>query len=219
MSKTTTPLGRRERKKLETRRSLRDNALRLFAEKGFERTTIEDITEAADVAQRTFFLHFASKEDVLLADSRERGIAFEEALAAQPAGASSLESIRGALHALMGGENIDREELMLRARLMEEAPSVLARNLEQYTAFEDLISRDAARRMGQDHYRDLYPTLLGAATMTALRVAIAVWYRQGGQGDLAQFVDDALLQLEKGLAEPCTRPLSTTTTTTNGTLR
>ncbi len=102
MSDVTT-LGRRERKKLETRRSLRDNALRLFAEQGFDRTTIEDITEAADVAQRTFFLHFASKEDVLLADARERGAAFEAALAAQPADASPLASVRGALHALMGG--------------------------------------------------------------------------------------------------------------------
>ena len=197
-----TQLGRRERKKLETRRSLRDNALRLFAEKGFERTTIEDITEAADVAQRTFFLHFASKEDVLLADARARGAAFEAALSAQPPDASPLESVRGALHALLGGDDIDYEELMLRARLMEEAPSVLARNLEQYTAFEDLISRDAAARLGHDHYRDLYPVLLGAATMTALRVAIAVWYRQGGEGDLAQFVDDSLVQLQVGLADP-----------------
>lgn len=201
MSDVTT-LGRRERKKLETRRSLRDNALRLFADQGFDRTTIEDITEAADVAQRTFFLHFSSKEDVLLADARERGAAFAAALADQPTDATPLESVRGAMHALMGGEDIDLGELMLRARLMEEAPSVLARNLEQYTAFEDLISRDAAARLGQDHYRDTYPVLLGAATMTALRVAIAVWYRQGGEGDLARFVDKALLQLEVGLADP-----------------
>jgi AcrR family transcriptional regulator len=195
-------IGRRERKKLETRRSLRDNALRLFAEKGFDRTTIEDITEAADVAQRTFFLHFASKEDVLLADARERGAAFETALAEQPAAATPLESVRGALHALLGGADIGHEELMLRARLMEEAPSVLARNLEQYTAFEDLISRDAAARLGQDPHRDTYPVLLGAATMTALRVSIAVWYRQGGQGDLEQILDEALTQLERGLATP-----------------
>lgn len=201
MSDVTT-IGRRERKKLETRRSLRDNALRLFAEKGFDRTTIEDITEAADVAQRTFFLHFASKEDVLLADARERGAAFETALSEQPPTASPLESARGALHALLGGAGIGHEELMLRARLMEEAPSVLARNLEQYTAFEDLISRDAAARVGQDPYRDPYPVLLGAATMTALRVSIAVWYRQGGQGDLEQILDEALSQLEHGFATP-----------------
>ncbi len=217
MSDVTTTLGRRERKKLETRRSLRDNALRLFADQGFDRTTIEDITEAADVAQRTFFLHFGSKEDVLLSDARERGVAFEAALAAQPADASPLDAVRGALHALMGGEEIDREELMLRARLMEEAPSVLARNLEQYTAFEDLISRDAAGRLGQDHYQDLYPVLLGAATMTALRVAIAVWHRQGGNGDLTQILDSALIQLEEGLAVP--GPAQPTATTREGTAR
>lgn len=40
--------------------------------------------------------------------------------------------------------------------------------------------------------RDVYPVLLGAATMTALRVAIAVWYRQGGDGDLTWILDEAL---------------------------
>ena len=202
MSDSARTLGRRERKKLETRRTIRDNALQLFAERGFERTTIQDITEAADVAQRTFFLHFASKEDVLLADAIERGVAFEQALAAQPVDASPLDAVRGALHALMGGTGVDHQELMLRARLMEEAPSVLARNLEQYTAFETLIGADAAARLGQDAYRDTYPVLLGAATMTALRVAISLWYRQGGDGDLVQIVDDALLHLELGLANP-----------------
>ena len=202
MSESAHTLGRRERKKMETRRSIRDNALRLFADQGFERTTIQDITEAADVAPRTFFLHFASKEDVLLADAIERGAAFKEALAAQPADASPLESVRGALHALMSGDGVDQDELMLRARLMDEAPSVLARNLEQYTAFEQLISADAGARLGQDPYLDTYPVLLGATTMTALRVAISLWYRQGGEGDLAQIVDDALLHLERGLANP-----------------
>ena len=201
MNDSISTLGRRERKKQETRRSLRDNALRLFALQGFERTTIQDITEAADVAPRTFFLHFASKEDVLLADARERGAAFEAALAAQPAAASPLQSVAGALHALMDGVGVDHDELMLRARLMEEAPSVLARNLEQYTAFEDLIAADAAGRLGLDHHRDTYPVLLGAATMTALRVAISLWYRHGGEDELTRFVDDALVHLEVGLAE------------------
>lgn len=200
MDSAVEPPGRRERKKRQTRRSLRDNALRLFAEQGFEHTTIAHITEAADVAPRTFFLHFASKEDVLLADAQERGAAFEEALAAQPADATPLEAVREALRALMGSEGLDTEELMLRARLMEEAPSVLARNLEQYTAFEALISRDAARRLGQDAYRDRYPALLGASVMTGLRVAISLWYRQGGTSDLTTYVDDVLDAIGSGLA-------------------
>jgi AcrR family transcriptional regulator len=60
-------LSRRERKKLETRQSLRESALVLFHEKGFDGTTVEEITERADVAKGTFFNYFSSKE-VLLRD-------------------------------------------------------------------------------------------------------------------------------------------------------
>lgn len=58
-------LTRRERKKGETRRRITDAAIRLFRERGFESTTIDDITEAADVGRGTFFNYFPRKEAVL----------------------------------------------------------------------------------------------------------------------------------------------------------
>ena len=62
----TGQLGRRERKKADTRAALLESARRLFETKGFSHTTVQQITELADVSERTFFRYFQSKEDLLL---------------------------------------------------------------------------------------------------------------------------------------------------------
>jgi AcrR family transcriptional regulator len=66
-SRTGHAYGRRERRSTETREGLFRAALDLFARKGFTETTVEDITEAADVGKGTFFNYFPSKEHILLA--------------------------------------------------------------------------------------------------------------------------------------------------------
>lgn len=72
--------GRRERRRAETRERLYRAALRLFAERGFWKTTVEDITEAADVGKGTFFNYFPTKEHVLAAFGEERIAAVQGAL-------------------------------------------------------------------------------------------------------------------------------------------
>ena len=59
------PLSRRERRRHEIRTRILEAAMRLFDEKGFQATTVAEICDAADVAQKTFFNHFASKPDML----------------------------------------------------------------------------------------------------------------------------------------------------------
>jgi len=72
--------GRRERHRAETRQRLFDAALKLFAERGYLETTVEDITEAADVGKGTFFNYFPTKEHVLATLGAERVAAVERAL-------------------------------------------------------------------------------------------------------------------------------------------
>lgn len=71
--------GRRERRRTEIRERLFRSALRLFAERGFMETTVEDITEAADVGKGTFFNYFRTKEHVLATFGAERLAAIERA--------------------------------------------------------------------------------------------------------------------------------------------
>lgn len=73
-------VGRRERHRAETRERLYRAALGLFADRGFLDTTVEDITEAADVGKGTFFNYFPTKEHVLGAFGGERIAAVQKAL-------------------------------------------------------------------------------------------------------------------------------------------
>lgn len=75
---TLPELSRRERKKEETRRRIFEAAIALFREKGFEQTTVDDITERADVGRGTFFNYFPKKESVLAYLSEERLAVAEE---------------------------------------------------------------------------------------------------------------------------------------------
>jgi TetR/AcrR family transcriptional regulator, cholesterol catabolism regulator len=64
--------GRRARRKRQTRDRILDTAVRLFATRGYEETSVDEIAEAADVARQTFFNHFHAKEDVIHAWVEQR---------------------------------------------------------------------------------------------------------------------------------------------------
>ena len=85
--------GLRERKKARTRAAIREHALRLFREQGYDATTVEQIAEAAEVSPSTFFRYFPTKEDVVLQDDME--LLWIDALRAQPAGLSTIPTSIG----------------------------------------------------------------------------------------------------------------------------
>jgi len=82
-------MGLREEKKARTRAALVGAAERLFAEKGYDGTTVADIAAGAGVSTRTFFGYFRAKEDVLFAGADERLAALAEALGTAGMGGNS----------------------------------------------------------------------------------------------------------------------------------
>src|SRR5579864_6475952 len=96
---------RRERKRAETRERIFRAALQLFAERGYLETTVEDITEAADVGKGTFFNYFPTKEHVLAAYGGERIAAVERALQKARATSGSVLEVLGELATDSAGQS------------------------------------------------------------------------------------------------------------------
>ncbi|QLE70590.1 TetR/AcrR family transcriptional regulator [Streptomyces rectiverticillatus] len=125
------PLGRRERNKLKVRSRLYESALKLFTEKGYEQTSVDEIAEAADVARGTFFNHFQRKEDLISAWGEQRRTRLRAGLSASVTGRQ--ECLRVALERCMriladineAERDVTRSMLMAwvkAGRPMQEAP-------------------------------------------------------------------------------------------------
>jgi len=98
------PLSRRARNRAAVRQRLFDAAIRIFAKRGFHETTIEEITEAADVGKGTFFNYFPSKEHLLTAFGDIRVGKMREALEAAEQKAESIERVLRKLCLALGEE-------------------------------------------------------------------------------------------------------------------
>lgn len=132
--------GLRERKKRRTRSALASAALELFAERGYEETTIADIAAAADVSPRTFFSYFPSKEDVLFAEIDDRLDEVGERLARRAPGESPLEALRRSVFDIM--EALVSEQGAygpVQVRLVLERPGLQARALRRLAETQDEI--------------------------------------------------------------------------------
>lgn len=177
--------GLRERKKRRTRDALLRAALELFTTRGYETTTVDDIAEAADVSQRTFFRYFAGKEDVVFFAHSLAEEHFVDVLRGRPLEEGPLEALRQAV--LEGwdriGEAIERivpVELHMRTyRLIESTPTLFATHLRRSAELEEEIARIIAAREGLDVDRDPRPRVAVAVFSGVIRVTERLWSAGG----------------------------------------
>ncbi|MFI6510535.1 TetR family transcriptional regulator [Streptosporangium sp. NPDC050855] len=195
-------LGRRDRKKLETRAALEHAALTLVAERGLAGVTVEDIAEAVDLSSRTFFNYFPSKEDALVGAGPASADELREKLDAVPADVPVLEALRLMSRAEAERVQKERERWLLRLKVFEQNPSLLPRLVAGGTETERVVSAAVARRTGVEAGTSGYPELVTAVTMAAFRVAMMRWSAADGRTALADLVDDAFARLAAGLPDP-----------------
>ncbi|MEV5898765.1 TetR family transcriptional regulator [Streptomyces sp. NBC_00015] len=171
----------RERKKQRTRDALLRAAVELFTSQGYEETTVDEITAAVDVSQRTFFRYFAGKDEAALALVEMTVERFAEAVRARPPHEPPLEALRQAV--LEGWYSINEVvesvvpvELYLRMyRVIESTPVLLAAHLRRSVEVEEDLARVIAEREGLDVDADPRPRLAVAVFSGVMRVTERQW--------------------------------------------
>ena len=200
--------GRRDRKKHETRRALRNAALKLVAERGFAHVTVEDIAEAADVATRTFFNYFPSKESAVIGADPDRIEELRSSLLARPHDEPPLGAVSNV--ALAYATAIDhelndlgegREAWFRRLCIVRSDPDLHGAYVGHIGEVERNLTSALAQRMGTDPVHDPYPALITATVLAATRVAALYWSANGGKASLAEMTEAALDSLAKGLPD------------------
>jgi len=195
-------LGRRERKKLRTRRSLQAAAVRLAAERGLQNVTTEEIAAGADVSPRTFFNYFSSKEEALTSNDSDRAEWLRAALAARPASEPPLTALRAVMLEWAAGLADRREEALQRLEVIRSDPSLLAASFGAWSRIERALTEAVGSRAGLHPERDPYPALLVAAVSGVTRVAVMRWRDGNGDVSLDVLVGDAIDAVAAGLPLP-----------------
>lgn len=175
------PAGLRERRKQRTREALLHTALELFTTQGYDRTTVDEIVEAVEVSQRTFFRYFATKEAAAFATREAVELSFLAELRRRPAAESPFEAMRRAALSAWDsiadtpGGNITVALRMRTYRMIESTPALLAADIRRSIELERQVTQVVAEREGLDPETDLRPRVAVAAFSGVMRLAGQRW--------------------------------------------
>lgn len=191
-------LGLRERKKRERRRCIEAAAIDLFEANGFDATTTDDIAARADIAPRTFFYYFSTKEDVVLADYAARLERITSELARRPLTEAPWMALRAAFVDVAADYIDQHDELVRRFVIIADSPSVYARSLQLQAGWEDAIAAVLATREGGGT-DEIGPRLMASAALACMRSALRHWPLSGHQNVLPELVETCFDRLAEGL--------------------
>ncbi|MEU6880560.1 TetR family transcriptional regulator [Streptomyces sp. NPDC046712] len=182
--------------RLKMRRELAAAAMELFATKGYEATTVDEIAAQAGVARRTFFRHFRSKEEAIFPDHDDTLVRAEAVLNAAPPHEHPLDTVCRGIKEVMkmyaGSPAVSVE----RYRLTREVPTLREREIASVARYERLFTRYLLGHFDERDHHDgnddpLLAEVAASAVVTAHNHVLRRWLRAGGQGDVEAQLDHA----------------------------
>jgi AcrR family transcriptional regulator len=192
-----TQAGLRERKQERQRAHLVKVGIRLFAERGFDATTVDEIAEVADVSRRTLFRYFGTKGDIVMEWARGTTDVLTEALRSRPLDEHPMDSLH-AVFVAMCDSFTERPRAMHAVSVMiERTASLRPYSLLKHAQWEDALAavlRERSPEMGE-----LRTGLLARIAVAAFRTALDEWMSTDGNALPTPYLDRAFGAVRDGL--------------------
>jgi AcrR family transcriptional regulator len=166
----------RSRKQKIVRDAIFDAAIETFAAKGFDDTTVEDVSRAAGVSRATFFRYFSSKDDLLAQNVMDYGTALTEAIKACPPSFSSFQIMHETVLSI-ARQQVTHPRTRQIVDISLRSASAMQAHGSRMIEVEDSVAIAFAERIRGLSKDDLETRLLAAMTVSAMNVAIMSWYR------------------------------------------
>jgi AcrR family transcriptional regulator len=192
----------RERKKQRTRQALSETALRLFTERGYDATTLDDLCDVVEVSKRTFFRNYRSKEDVALGADSDLWSSYLDHVATLEMNGPLLEVLRVALNTTLGTMDPDWDRRFLVTRELSEAVPALAAHSLGYCQDTTRALIEAVNGRAGDDVDGTRLRLTVEIFVAAWRTASLRWTARGGDGGregLTNLVEETFAELPAAL--------------------
>lgn len=201
---TQPEVGLRALKKQMTRVSISNAALELTVENGFEHLTIDEIARRAVVSPRTFSNYFSCKEEAVVAAGNQYWVDVIDRLETRPLDEHPLQSMRTLLVEATGATDDEELQRAIRTmRLGQRIPALRTFQVAMYAGLEASLRTSVAARSGTDLQHDLYPWLIAASALAAMKSAMSLWLiNEAAPEELPTLIGAAFDQITEGLPAP-----------------
>jgi AcrR family transcriptional regulator len=199
----TTSSGLTARRKERVRQQLAEAAVDLFCERGYDRTTVDDVAAAVEVSPRTVYRYFATKEDLVVSHGQANFAEFVEALHDRPLGESLARAVQAAAELALAPKWQDPVRLRAFMALMRDTPVLRARWVEQAYDSQRHLGAVIAARTGADP-AGIGPLVAAGAIAMVINTALSRWADGDSDATPDGAVSEALALLEAPLLSPIT---------------
>lgn len=168
----------RQQKKEATRKRLIDVSLRLFQEKGFDNTTIDEIVHHANVSQRTFFRHFPTKEAIVFSEVRGRQARFKQLLELNSDDVEPFDRVKHALMKTAAEYDRMSGQLLDEYRMVTSSRYLTTRDIEFDAILEKTLTNTLLTYRGTKYLSRKEARIAAAAIFGAVRVLMDEWFQK-----------------------------------------